>query len=266
MKILLTGSEGYIGNHLLKKLYNLSNISCIDIIDIKKGLDIRTPIQSYKKYDVIIHLAALVNVSRSTEFPEDYFNTNVNGTINILKNIDFNHFIFASTGSAAGLASPYAISKKMAELVVEEYCNKNKKNFTIFRFYNVIGSDGFLPTNQDSLFASLMEAERTGTFFIYGNDYNTKDGTCIRDYTHVNEICESVIKALDIPANKIENLGHGIGTSVLEMVNLYKKVNKCEFGVEIKNRRPGDLESSVLSNISSYMTKLYKIEDLLKKA
>lgn len=262
MKILVTGSQGYIGKHLLKLLGKTHDI---DEIDLKTGTDIRIPIQSYKEYDTIIHLAALVNVSRSTKYPEDYFNTNVNGTINVLKGFNFRHFIFASTGSAVGLASPYALSKKMAELVVEDYCKKHHKNFTTFRFYNVIGSDGITPTNPDGLYLSLMEAEKTGIFNLYGNDYNTRDGSCIRDYTHVNEICTALIKAIGKPSNKLENLGHGVGTSVKEMIEMYKKINECDFKVIIKPRRPGDLEVSVLDNVSSYMSKLYDIEELLKK-
>jgi len=261
MKILVTGSEGYIGKHLLKMLYCTHDI---DGIDLKTGIDIRIPLQNNKEYDTVIHLAALVNVSRSTKYPEEYFNTNVNGTINVLKNVSYKHFIFASTGSAAGLASPYALSKKMAELVVEDYCKKHNKDYTIFRFYNVTGSDGIPPTNPDGLFASLIEAEKTGTFFLYGDDYNTKDGSCIRDYTHVNEICTALIKAIDTPSNSLENLGHGVGTSVKEMIDIYKKVNNCNFNVIVKPRRPGDLEISVLDNVSNYMVKLYKIEDLLK--
>jgi len=262
MKLLITGSEGYIGKHLIKLIDNKHEI---DGIDLKSGIDIRTPLQSYKEYDTVIHLAGLVSVSRSTKYPEEYFDTNVNGTINLLKNIDYKHFIFASTGSAVGLASPYALSKKMAELVVEDYCKKNNKKFTIFRFYNVTGSDGIPPTNPDGLFSSLMEAEKTGVFYLYGDDYNTKDGSCIRDYTHVNEICSAIIKALFKPANKLENLGHGIGTSVKEMIEIYKRINNCEFKVEVKPRRPGDLEKSVLDKISPYMSKLYSMEELLKK-
>jgi UDP-glucose 4-epimerase len=136
----------------------------------------------------------------------------------------------------------------------------------MFRFYNVTGVDGFPPTNPDGLMASLMKAEETGIFYIYGSDYNTPDGTAIRDYTHVNEICSSLIKAIDLPSQGLENLGHGVGTSVKEMVEIYKCVNNCEFKVEIKDRRPGDLEISVLDNVSTYMIKKYTIKELLKHA
>jgi len=111
---------------------------------------------------------------------------------------------------------------------------------------------------------NLINAQKTGIFNLYGNDYNTEDGTAVRDYTHVNEICHSVLKAIDNSSNQIENLGHGVGTTVKQMVDLYKKVNDCDFEVKICPRRPGDLERSVLDSPSKFMQKLYTMKDLLK--
>ena len=264
-KILVTGSEGYIGKHLIKMLGNEYEIYKLDLVNPEIPIDIRKDFNYNIEFDTVIHLAALVNVSRSTKFPEDYFDTNVNGTRNVLRKLKYKNFVFASTGSAVGMASPYGISKKMAELVVEDYCHLNKIDYTMFRFYNVTGVDGFPPTNPDGLMASLMRAQDEGEFFIYGGDYNTPDGTAIRDYTHVNEICAGLKKAIEEPANGLENLGHGVGTSVKEMVRLYKEINHCDFKVEIKDRRPGDLEVSVLDNVSRYMTKMYDITQLLKR-
>jgi len=263
-KILITGSEGYIGKHLIKMIGNDYEIFKLDLVDPESPIDIRKSIDIDIEFDTVIHLAALVNVSRSTKFPLEYHDTNVNGTVNCLKDLKYKNFVFASTGSAVGLASPYAISKKMAELIVEDYCKKNNKDYTMFRFYNVTGSDGIKPTNPDGLFASLIRAEQEGVFYVYGGDYNTSDGSAIRDYTHVNEICSALIKAIETPAMQLENLGHGVGTSVKQMVELYKQVNCCDFKTEILDRRPGDLEISVLDNISKYMTKMYSMEDLLK--
>ena len=263
-KILITGSEGYIGKHLIKMIGNQYDVYKLDLVDPNNPIDIRKHIDLDIEFDTVIHLAALVNVSRSTKFPLEYHDTNVNGTVNCLQDIKYKNFVFASTGSAVGMVSPYAISKRMAELIVEDYCQKNNKDYTMFRFYNVTGSDGIDPTNPDGLFASLIRAKKEGTFYVYGSDYNTKDGSAIRDYTHVNEICTALIKAIEDPAYGLENLGHGIGTSVKEMVEIFQSVNNCNFKVGIRDRRPGDLERSVLDNISRYMTKIYSIEDLLK--
>jgi UDP-glucose 4-epimerase len=264
-KILITGSQGYIGSHLIQMISDRYDIYKLDLRDPTNPLDIRSDFSFDIEFDAVIHLAALVNVSKSTKYPEEYFNTNVNGTINVLKKLKYKNFVFASTGSAAGMLSPYGISKRMAELVVEDFCKINQKDFTMFRFYNVTGSDNLPPTNPDGLFFSLMRAEKEGIFYLYGDDYNTKDGSCIRDYTHVNEICNALSTAIETPANGLENLGHGIGTSVKEMVEIYKRVNNCDFEVKVMPRRPGDLEVSVLENVSIYMTKKYTMNDLMRK-
>jgi UDP-glucose 4-epimerase len=273
-KILITGNAGYIGSHLSKILKNTADIEL-------HGLDKHTPAISVEKtiiqdisidtdwgidteYDCIIHLAAEVAVGRSVFNPTLYYLTNTIGTLHILKKIKTKNFIFASTGSAAGMNSPYSISKKAAEEIVMQYCKENDIPFTIFRFYNVVGQDGIKPTNPDGLFYSLINARDTGEFTLFGDDYNTKDGSCVRDYTHVNEICYAVIKAINTSSNRIENLGHGIGTTVKEMIEIFRKANNCNFEVIIGPRRPGDLEISVLDDVSHYMEKLYTIEDLLK--
>ena len=160
--------------------------------------------------------------------------------------------------------NPYGISKRAAEEVVFQWCKENNIPYTIFRFFNVTGSDGIAPTNPDGLMWNLMNAEKTGVFNLFGDDYNTEDGSAVRDYTHVNEICYSVIEAIEQSTNEIENLGHGVATTVKQMVDLYKKVNECDFKVQICPRREGDLERSVLDNPSSFMQRLYTMEDLLK--
>jgi UDP-glucose 4-epimerase len=111
---------------------------------------------------------------------------------------------------------------------------------------------------------NLMNAEKTGVFNLFGDDYNTEDGSAVRDYTHVNEICNALEQAISTSTNQIENLGHGVGTTVKQMVELYKRVNNCEFKVQVCPRRAGDLERSVLDNPSQFMQKLYTIEKLLK--
>jgi nucleoside-diphosphate-sugar epimerase len=131
-KVLITGSEGYIGKHLIQMLGNKYDIYKLDLKDPTTSLDIRT-VNWDLEFDTIVHLAALVNVSRSTKYPENYFDTNVNGTRHLLKNLKYKNFVFASTGSAAGMASPYGISKKMAELVVEDYCKNQNKDFTMLQ-------------------------------------------------------------------------------------------------------------------------------------
>jgi len=186
--------------------------------------------------------------------------------MNVLNKIKTKNFIFASTGAAENCTSAYGLSKRAAEDVVREYCTvHNQTPYTIFRFYNVIGSDGFAPTNSDGLMYNLMKAPKSGEFTIYGTDYEeSRDGTCVRDYVHVMEICDAIKTAIEKPSNSIECLGHGVGYTVKEIVNLYKKVNGVDFSISTGPRRKGDLPSSVLEDVSPYMRNLYTLEQLLK--
>lgn len=270
MKILITGISGYIGSHLYKLLndnvYGLDKnrpnfLTNFYLQNINDTLDEKLV---NEEFDCIIHLAAEVSVGDSVKNPLLYYTTNIFGTVNILKNIKTKNFICASTGAAEGMQSPYGISKKAMEEVVIQLCQEKKIPYTIFRFYNVIGTDGIQPTNPDGLFFNLIKAVKTNNFNLYGTDYNTPDGTCIRDYVHVNEICEALKTAIQFPSCSIENLGHGFGYSVKEIIEVFKKTNNVDFAVTGCPRRDGDLERSVLSTTSRYMKKLYSIDELLK--
>ena len=274
MKILITGNSGYIGSHLTKllgkkknlKLYGLDKSYPQVAIDtfLYQNITFNQQWNIDEEFDCVIHLAAEVAVGRSVSNPILYYQTNTIGTLNILKNIRTKRFVHASTGSAGPMNNPYGISKRGAEQIVEQYCRESNIPYTIFRFYNVTGTDGINPTNPDGLMWNLMNAQKTGTFNLFGDDYDTEDGSAVRDYTHVNEICCSVIEAIDRSTYQIENLGHGVGTTVKQMIDVYKKVNNCDFEVRICPRREGDLECSVLDNPSPFMQKLYTMEDLLK--
>jgi len=268
-RILITGLSGYIGSHLSQKLQNKYEIIGLDVLLPKTQVadhilnDIRNIYPISYKIDTIIHLAAKVRVNESVIKPIDYYETNLQGTINLLKTIPCNNFIFASTGCAEYCNNPYGISKRAAEDVVEAFCRSLGINYTLFRFYNVIGSSGFRPTNPDGLFYNLLKAIDSGTFTIFGNDYETRDGTAERDYVHVDEICQALAQAIEHPANRLENLGHGQGQSVLEIVKLFKYVNNVDFDIQFGTRRNGDLARSILDNPSVYLPNLYSIEDLL---
>lgn len=273
-KILITGSSGYIGSHLCKMLAGRYIIHGLDIVEPI------VPVHKFYKcdinqlftlpdqtdpYDAVIHLAALVNVGLSEIQPILYYITNVNGTMNVMNRIPTKNFIYASTGQASLCINPYSISKRASEDCVVEMCTKHKPmDYSMFRFYNVIGMDGIKPTNPDGLMSALMKAVDTGEFTIFGDDYQTKDGTCMRDYVHVNEICSALMMAIEEPANGLENLGHGFGMSVRDMVDAFKKANNVDFQVKIGPRKKGDPAVSVLNGKSRYMKELYEFEDLLK--
>ena len=270
-KILITGCSGYIGSHLSQMLNNEYEVHGLDLnipqVDIKDYhyIDIRKIFELEEEYDACIHLAALVNVGESEQNPISYYITNINGTMNVLNRVKAKNFIFASTGAAQDCESAYGISKRAAEDVVREFCTKHRPMpYTIFRFYNVIGTDGFAPTNPDGLMYNLLKARETGEFTIFGNDYDVStDGTCVRDYVHVNEICDALKQAIEKPSNSVECLGHGVGYTVKEIVNKFQQVNSFDFEVKYGPRRKGDIASSVLENVSPYMRNLYTMDQLL---
>ena len=112
---------------------------------------------------------------------------------------------------------------------------------------------------------NLIMAMQSKQFTIFGNDYDiSNDGTCIRDYVHVNEICDSLKQAIEKPSNGVECLGHGIGYTVKEIVNKFMEVNDIDINIVYGPRRKGDIASSVLDNVSPYMRNLYDMTELLK--
>lgn len=271
-KILITGNSGYIGSHLSKLLDGEYELYGMDLNNPQYPVtkhykhDIRQNLPANKiEFDCVVHLAALVNVGESANKPTDYYMTNFIGTLNVLHAVKCKNFVFASTGAAEGTSSAYGTSKRAAEDCVKEWCEYKKLPYTVFRFYNVIGSDGFAPTNPDGLMSNLIKAIDTGEFTVHGTDYDVSDdGSCVRDYVHVMEVCDSIRTAIEQPSNKIECLGHGVGYTVKEMVNLFCKVNNVDFCIKSGPRRAGDLPSSVLEDVSPYMKSIYSIEDLLK--
>jgi len=271
-KVLITGCSGYIGSHLIQMLHGKYELYGLDIKPPQTDkltdffhVDIRKLFELPLEFDAVVHLAALVNVGESEKTPLTYYITNLNGTMNVVNKVKTANFIFSSTGAAQECISAYGVSKRAAEDVIQEYYTQHRPTpYTIFRFYNVIGSDGFAPTNPDGLMYNLMKAKERGEFTIYGTDYGSSDGTCVRDYVHVNEICDALCSAIEKPSNQIECLGHGVGNTVRDIVNLYKKVNNVEFLVKHGPRRKGDLAVSVLDNVSPYMKELYSLEELLK--
>ena len=282
--ILVTGCSGYIGSHFVRRLkeefnciiYGTDNVladnETLKFIDCFTYSNITNQnpfgyIPNLHEFDSTVHLAAKVNVGESVQNPYLYYNTNIFGTSQVLK-LPTKNFIFASTGAAEKMENPYGISKRAAEDIVRQNRKSNllgQTDYTIFRFYNVIGKTvGNAPKNPDGLFHNLIKAKSTGKFTIFGGDYNTFDGTAIRDYVHVDEICKSLLKAIEKPSKKTENLGRCVGYSVKNIVETFKKVNKCDFQVGMGPRRKGDIEKSVLSKASDYMEKIYSLEEMLE--
>lgn len=275
MKILVTGGSGYIGSHVCKLLKEHDhNVTAWDINIHKEYNDIQRYCDNFLHYDVtkevkgsfdaVIHLAGRSVVSESMIIPSEYYRVNVSGTSNMLDRVETDHFLFASTSSAWEMASPYARSKVAAEDIIKEKSN----NYTIFRFFNVSGTDGInrqlgTPTHLIRV-AAMAAANKIPEIKIFGNDYDTKDGTCIRDYIHVVDLANAIVKAIELgPCNTpYECLGSNHGYSVLEVIEVMEKVTGIKLNKIISPRREGDAVKSVVDSLSNFITLTKSIEDM----
>jgi UDP-glucose 4-epimerase len=181
--------------------------------------------------------------------PCSYYRTNIFGTENVIDTFNTDHFINCSTGSAFDPASsPYALSKRAAEDVVREKSN----NFTNLRFFNVSGNAGFFKFD-DECYHLIRKAAATANglynhMCIYGDDYDTKDGTCVRNYTHISDIVNSIARSVEHGAmnTDYECLGTVEGYTVKEIIDTMKSVSNTDFPVFVEKRRLGDAPISTM--------------------
>ncbi len=219
--------------------------------------------------DAVMHFAAVIEVEESVKNPLKYFNNNTCNTINLLKAMKkagVNYFIFSSTAAVYGNPdkvpinedfplnpiNPYGESKTFVEKILKYFSEAEKDfNYISLRYFNVAGAspDGKIGQKYKNPTHLITRALKTAKgeyekLSIFGTDYPTKDGTCIRDYIHVVDLAEAHILALEYlfenRKSEIFNLGYGKGYSVKEVVQAVKEVTKIDFKVEETDRRPGD--------------------------
>ena len=283
-KILVTGGAGYIGAHVsellikqkkqvfiaddlstgYKKLINRkSKFFHCDILNENK---IKKIIKE-NKIDSVIHLAAALSVGESQKKPKKYFRINVKGTkklLNAVKGSKIKNFIFSSTCAVYkdGLSrvsersklkptSVYGKTKLMSEKLIIKFCKKNKINYGILRFFNVAGASPSGKIGQinkgDQLFKNLSVEvfKKKPKFRIYGSNYKTSDGTCIRDYIHVSDIAEIHSKVLakihKLNKSGIFNCGYSKGKSVKDVINEFKKNTAKKITIQKLSKRKGDM-------------------------
>ena len=289
--ILVTGGAGYIGSHIIEKLIKeKKNVFIVDNLSTGYKRLINKKAQFYKsninniknikriikknKIDSVIHLAASVKVTDSKKDNKLFYKNNVEGTSNIIKACKdslVKNFVFSSTAAVyAGSnkkvtelskikpKSVYGITKLKAEKIIIKNLKKFKINYAILRYFNVVGASpskkiGPLKKN-DTLFKNISIAilKKNIDIKIYGNNFKTKDGTCIRDYIHVSDLSDIHIKVLKkIEKTKksiILNCGYGKGISVKQVVDKFIKISKKHVNVVILKKRPADIESSIANN------------------
>ena len=283
MRILVVGGAGYIGSHVVKELLdtgyevrvfdNLSTgqeMNLFEKAEFIRGdiLDVPALEKAMKGIDGVVHLAAKKAVGESMEKPDLYALNNLNGTINVLNAMvkeGVKYFVFSSTAAVYGMPEVevldeqtplnpinfYGFSKKMIEDVLSWYDKLKGIKFVSLRYFNAVGYDKDgqvkgLEKNPQNLLPIIME-----TIFgvrekmtVFGSDYPTKDGTCVRDYIHVSDLASAHELAfkylLKSNESQVMNLGTGSGHSVKEMIETTQAVTKKKVAYEMGARRSGD--------------------------
>lgn len=282
--ILVVGGAGYIGSHMVLCLQeagftpvvydNLSTghrdavlnseLIVADLADKKK---LEKVFSSYP-FLAVMHFASFIQVNESVRHPAKYYENNVSNTLNLLNAMiktEVKHFIFSSTAAVYGNpqytpidekhlllpVNPYGQSKRMVEQILEDYANAYDFNYASLRYFNAAGADpaGRLTERHEPethlipLILQAVAGERDH-ITVYGRDYPTPDGTCIRDYVHVMDICQAHLLALkkitSDNSNCIYNLGTGEGYSVQEVIDTAMQVTGRSIKIVEGKRRAGD--------------------------
>ena len=283
-RILVVGGAGYIGSHMLRCLGNagievttLDNLSSGrrtavthgDFVEADLGdYDLLTFLFLRKRFDAVMHFAAHIEVGESIANPAKYYSNNVSRTrvlLDAMLEHDIRHFIFSSTAAIFGEPvqgtideshpkhpiNPYGRSKLMVEDMLADYDSAYGLKSISLRYFNAAGADpagdiGECHDPETHLVPLVLRAAsgRRKNISIFGTDYDTPDGTCIRDYVHVNDLCDAHLLALrhlwDGAPSAAYNLGNGNGFSVRDVIDTATRVTERDIAVIEADRRAGD--------------------------
>ena len=292
MKILVVGGAGYIGSHILKRFKNtnytieiLDNLSTgykdntlgypLHNCDLADKNQLHSIIQK-GKYDLVMHFASFINVGESFINPKKYYENNVTNTQNLLNCMVQNkilNFIFSSSAAVYGEpesipiseehtinpVNPYGQTKAIVEGILKDYDSAYGLKSICLRYFNACGAhlDGSIGEQhkpETHLIPLILQAAsgRIENIAIYGEDYPTKDGTCIRDYIHVMDIAEAHFLALEFLKEKqiseIFNIGNNEGFSVKEIIEIAEEITQKKIKVNIQSKRKGDPARLIANN------------------
>ena len=282
MKLLVTGGAGYIGSHVVRLAEAAgaditvvddlstgitSRITCpLEQIELSQDLAVAqlTKLMSDTRFDAVIHLAARKQVGQSVEQPERYYKDNVGGLANLLSAMratGTKKIVFSSSAATYGMPdvdtvsedypgkpiNPYGETKLVGEWLVRAASVWGLRSVNL-RYFNVAGT-GFADladTAALNLIPIAIEQIRSGKNpIVFGDDYPTPDGSCIRDYVHVHDLAAAHIRAVEYLESEDRpfdtfNVGTGIGASVFEVLAALRAASGIEFEIEVGSRRPGD--------------------------
>lgn len=282
--ILVTGGAGYIGSHVNKELNRRGYETIVydsliyghkesvkwGILEAGDLADEKRLEEVFAKYpvDAVMHFAAYAYVGESVREPAKYYRNNLCNTIHLLEAMrrhQVNTLVFSSSCATYGVPkqlpitedmpqhpiNPYGRTKWMAEQLFEDYKNAYGLQYCCLRYFNAAGADpdgeiGESHTPETHLIPLVLEAAAgvRDHVSIYGTDYPTQDGTCIRDYIHVTDLADAHIRALEYlksgGQSRCLNLGNGKGWSVAQVIDTVKQVTGREFAVRKEAARPGD--------------------------
>ncbi|PKN19397.1 MAG: UDP-glucose 4-epimerase GalE [Deltaproteobacteria bacterium HGW-Deltaproteobacteria-6] len=284
MKLFITGGAGYIGSHVLQTLgkagheiLTYDNLSTGNEWAVLYGRLVKGDLADTQllsetldgfRPDAVIHFAASIQVEESVREPLKYYRNNVINTLNLLavmQKFNINNFLYSSTAAVYGISektpvdeneplrpiNPYGASKVMVEQVLQDLTQATDFRYIALRYFNVAGADpgcliGQAYKEPTHLMTRALKTAR-GEFpelLIFGTDYPTPDGTCIRDYIHVNDLAEahalSLNYLLETGKAEVMNCGYGHGFSVRDVVTTARKVTGIDFAVVETSRRAGD--------------------------
>lgn len=272
--------------------------------DLSDSSAVKSLFQEFPNITGTIHFAAHKSVPESVAIPEEYYRNNVNSLLNVLKygsQRKLRHFIFSSSCSVYGNIqtlpvnensplekpeSPYAFSKVIGEIILQDFVqSRDGFNAISLRYFNPVGAHetgmiGELPNERPNNLVPVITQTAIGKlneFSVFGNDYPTRDGTCVRDYIHVSDIAEAHVAALELLFRNdnskfydVINLGSGQGVTVLEAIDAFIKTSGINPNYKIAARRPGDVvaiysDSSKAKSVLNWIAKR-SLEEMMRSA